>query len=192
MKKILVVDTETTGFDPNKNCLWQIGCYYRNEFGQLFSLNLKCKPYGDVDIEDEALKVAHMTRDELFSLPDPNEVYQQFRNFLISISAGEKPIWVGYNSRFDLNFVEAFMKHFDPKESIWNYFDRHFVDMLETTKFMKAIGVFNPENLKLGRVYEMFGMDTDTAHDALQDTKVTYMLFQYAEQIFLRYNANPI
>ena len=186
MKKILVIDTETTGFDPTQHCLWQIGCYYRNESGILYSLDLKCKPYNIETITDAALEIAHITKEELMALPDPQEVFQYFRNFLISISCGEKPIWVGYNAKFDINFVEAFIKHFDSQDSIWKYVDKHYVDMLEFTKMLNAIGKWSAENQKLGRIYELFRIDADTAHDALQDTKVTYMWFQYAEQILLK------
>lgn len=184
MKKLIFIDTETTGLDPVKNSLWQIGIVYRNESGQVYSLNFKCKPLNMENITDEALQVCNTSREELEKLPDPKEVKNQFIEFLLScINGGEKLTWVGYNSRFDQGFIDVFLKHFDPQDSIWNYFYRHHVDMLEYVRLLKSMELFNPETLKLGSLYQMFGIDETTAHDAVQDSYVTYLTYQWAEDI---------
>lgn len=181
MKKILFIDTETTGLDPVKNSLWQLAAYYRNAKGELFTLNLKCKPLDMENISDEALRVCHTTKEALAALPEAKELYTTFRDFLVQETRdGEKIIWAGYNYRFDQAFVEALFKHFDPRDYIRNFFDRHSVDMLDYMRLLRSMEIVNAPSLKLETAYKMFGIGTETAHDALEDAKVAYMIYQWA------------
>lgn len=187
MKKLLVIDTETTGLDPVRNSLWQLAGYYRNKDGQLYTLNLKCSPLDWENITDEALAVCHTSREELAKLPPAKALYDTFRNFLLQETAdGEKIIWCGYNCRFDQGFVESFFKHFDPTDSIYRFFDRHHVDMLDYMRILRSMEVINAPSLRLETAYKMFGLGTETAHDALEDAKVTYMLYQWATDILAK------
>ena len=187
MKKIFVIDTETTGLDPNKNSLWQLAGYYRNAQGKLFTLDLKCNPLDWENITDEALRVCRTSKEELAKHPPAQQLYMTFRNFLLQeISDGEKITWCGYNSKFDLAFVESFFKYFDPSDSIYRFFDRgSTVDMLEYMRLLRSIGFINTPTLKLEEVYKMFGYGTETAHDALEDAKLTYLLYQWAENTII-------
>lgn len=183
MKKLLIIDTETTGLDPTKNSLWQIGAYYRNKKGQVYTLNLKCNPLDWENITDEALTVCHTSKLLLSKLPPARDLYNTFRNFLIQeTSDGEKLTWVGYNCRFDQAFVQAFFLHFDINDSIWNFFDRHYVDMLDYMRMLRSLEIVNTPSLKLETAYKMFGLGIDTVHDGCEDAKVTYMLYQWAEE----------
>ena len=187
MKKIFIIDTETTGLDPNKNSIWQIAGYYRNAQGQLFTIDLKCNPLDWTNITDEALKVCHTTKEELAKLPPAREIYNVFRSFLLKESSdGEKIIWGGYNCKFDQSFMQAFFKHFDSHDSIFHFFDKHAVDMLEYAKALKAIGILNADTLKLETIYKMFQQGTETAHDALEDARVTYMFYQWMENTIMK------
>lgn len=193
MRKILCIDTETTGLDANKNSLWQIGAYYRNKNGQVFTIDLKCCPLDVVNITQEALNVCNKTKEELLSLPPANTVYESFRNFLVQETLdGEKITWCGYNCRFDQGFMESFFKTFDPQDSIWKFFDRHHVDMLEFMRMLRATEITKASSLKLGTVYEMFGINPDTAHDALEDARVTFMAYQWMESVLMKGISNGI
>lgn len=183
MKKLLVIDTETTGLDPKKNSLWQIGAYYRNKAGQIYTLNLKCNPLDWENITDEALTVCHTSKLALSKLPPAQDLYNTFRNFLIQeTSDGEKLTWVGYNCEFDQAFIQSFFHHFDSNDSIWNFFDRHYVDMLDYMRMLWSLEIVNTPSLKLETAYKMFGLGIDTAHDGCEDAKVTYMLYQWMEE----------
>ena len=182
MKKLLIIDTETTGLDPNVNHIWQIAAQYRNAKGEWSFINLKCCPYSLDNITEEALKVCRTSLDELKSLPDSKTVYNQFRNFLIQeTSDGEKLVWVGYNCKFDMNFMEAFFKNFDQQDSIYRFFSRHHVDMLDFSRLLYTAGVLESPSLKLETIYRLFGYGTETAHDALEDAKVTALYYTWIE-----------
>ena len=183
---LFIIDTETTGLDPDKHCIWQIGCYYVDDQENVFSLNYKCRPYNMDTISPQIYEICSVTKEELESYPDPKEVYHQFRNFLLSKMGTEKLTWCGYNCQFDLNMMDAFFKHFDPEDSIYKFFHHHCVDMYAYMKILKSMKVINAPSLKLETAYKMFGIAEDTAHDALQDVRVTYMLYKWAQNTILK------
>lgn len=184
MQKLFIIDTETTGLDPSIHSVWQLAGYYRNSQGNWFSLNLKCCPLRLELVTEEALTVCHTTKEELSSYMPAKDLYEQFRNFLVRETIdGDKITWIGYNSKFDIQFVEKLFKDFDPNDSIFKFFSRQTVDMYEFMKILKSMELINTPSLKLEEAYKMFGIGTETAHDALQDVMVTSMLYQWAEGI---------
>lgn len=182
MRKIFVVDTETTGLEVGKHSIWQLAGYYRDELGNLSSVNFKCCPLHLENTTEEALKVSRMTKELLKILPPAKSMYYELVNFFLKISQGEKPLWIGYNCKFDIGMVDCFLKEFDGQDSVRKYFDPYHIDMYEYMKLLRSINFVNPENLKLEQVYRMFGVGTETCHDALQDAEVTYRLYTWAEQ----------
>jgi DNA polymerase III alpha subunit (gram-positive type) len=182
MKKLLIIDTETTGLDPNVNHIWQIAAYYRNSKGEWSTINLKCCPCSLENVTNEALQVCRTSIEELTSFPDAKSVYNQFRNFLIQeTSDGEKLVWVGYNCKFDMSFMESFFKYFDQQDSIYRFFSRHHVDMLDFSRLLYTAGVLDSPSLRLETIYKLFGQGTETAHDALEDARITTMYYNWIE-----------
>lgn len=184
MRPILVIDTETTGLDPEVNDIWQIAAYYRDANERVFTIDLKCRPDDMNSVHPQMLEVCHVTKEQLESFPPSQQVYQQFRNFLLGIQPfGSKLIWVGYNTQFDMTFMQKFFKVHDQGDSIYNFFDKRAIDLLPFLQMLRSIDIINPTNLKLETVYWMFGQGTETAHNALEDARVTYMFYLWIEDL---------
>ena len=64
-KKILWVDTETTGTDPGKNGIIQLAGVLEINGHEISSFDYKIRPFADDVIEDTALAVNGFTREEL-------------------------------------------------------------------------------------------------------------------------------
>ena len=64
-KKILWVDTETTGTDPGKNGIIQLAGVLEINGHEISSFDLKIRPFAEDVIEDTALAVNGFTREEL-------------------------------------------------------------------------------------------------------------------------------
>jgi hypothetical protein len=55
--------------------------------------------------------------------------------------------------------------------------------MYEYMKLLKSSRLFESESLRLEVAYKLFGISEDTAHDACQDSYVTYLLYQWATDV---------
>ena len=111
--KICYIDTETTGTSYNRNGLIQIAgmIYYitDNKYEKKREFNFKLGTFEDDVVEDEALKINGVTREEILAYPDPTKVYKElsgiFGEYCDKYNKEDKMFFVGYNSRFDYDFI---------------------------------------------------------------------------------------
>lgn len=99
---MIIVDVETTGTDPIKNSIIEIGAidFYNPE--NRFFINCQAKP--NSEINDFALKINGHTAKDIYdpSKPSQKAAIESFNNWLKNIS--EFTI-IGENPRTDLNFL---------------------------------------------------------------------------------------
>ena len=74
MKKILFFDTETTGIDSTLHSLIQIAGIIDidGEVKETFSFNVK--PHPEFEIDNDALKINKITRQQMETFPEMNDV----------------------------------------------------------------------------------------------------------------------
>lgn len=184
--KICYIDTETTGTNYNKNGLIQIAgmIYYitDNKYEKKKEFNFKLGTFeGDV-IEDEALKVNGVTREEIKAYPDPIKVYNElsgiFGEYCDKYNKEDKMFFVGYNSRFDYDFMRQFFEKCGDK-----YFGSFFffpaVDVMNTAIVHLIEQRYTLPNFKLATVANYLQIDTEgNFHDAMKDIEITRMIFE--------------
>jgi exodeoxyribonuclease X len=95
----MVVDTETTGLDPEKDKICEIAGVWRNKDKLLFSAEL-CNP--GVPIPPEVSAVHHITDDLLIDLCSP---LQALENLLNYFGALDDCVMVAHNAKFDRGFL---------------------------------------------------------------------------------------
>jgi DNA polymerase III subunit epsilon len=183
--KEVYLDTETTGLDPAINGIWQIaGMIVSSETFMPF--DYKVAPFkGDI-IEPTALEMSGMSEKEMFKLPHPIEVHRKFTELLGThvnkYDKTDKYIFLGYNARFDSNFLrEWFAKCGDKYFGSW--FWTPPVDLMSTAAFFLANERPKMPNFKLESVMSYLGITIDGKdgefHAADVDVAYTYKLALY-------------
>lgn len=111
--KLLFFDLETTGIKYWKNGIHQISgeIVIDGETKETFNYNVCPNPQCEVD--ETALQVCGVTREQIFAYPDMHEVYLEFVNMLSKYvdkyNKDDKFFLVGYNNAsFDNSFLKAF------------------------------------------------------------------------------------
>lgn len=186
MTRLVFIDTETTGLDPAQHDLWQLSMIITDEAGNIIETeNIFAKPNSIENATEQALKVAQIKRQALENLPNRRDAHRKFTEALIRICAesGGKAVWVGYNNKFDIQFIDKFCKEFDFGFNLWDYFSFIPIDMLQVSMMLKTMGFINTDTLRLEWVFKGFGLGTDTAHDAVADANAVRVLYQWLRSV---------
>lgn len=176
MKKnnLAFVDIETTGFDPDKHEIIEIGLVLvkqlgddGNKFEVLEEVELKIKPERIEDADPQALKVnGYEPSQWIFA----NTLEQAMKIFS---EKTENAIFTAHNLTFDYSFIDRAFK----KTAIEN---KMFYPKLDTISVAYAKLHNNPqvEKFRLQKLCEYFGIKNERAHTALADAKATFLIYE--------------
>lgn len=181
--KLFYYDLETTGVKSWKNGIHQIsGCIEIDGKVEEY-FDFKVQPHPLCTIEDDALAVANVTREQVMAYPPMNEVFVQLitllHKYVDRFNKKDKFFLVGYNNRhFDDNFFRAFFEqNKDQYFGSWFWADSHDVMVLasyylrkERTKLL---------DFKLMTVAKHLGIKVDETklHDATYDIDLTRQIY---------------
>ncbi|MGV8135907.1 MAG: exonuclease domain-containing protein [Mangrovibacterium sp.] len=183
MSKLFFLDLETTGLSPAKNGIHQISGSIVVDGETKESFDFKVQPNPKCIIEDDALKVAGVTREQIMSYPPMREIYSQLIDMLSKyvdkFNKNDKFFIVGYNNAaFDNNFFRGFfLQNGD------NYFGSWFWSNTLDVMVMASVYLIDKRpqmpNFKLATVAEWMGIDVSQAslHDASYDIFLTKAIF---------------
>lgn len=192
--KVCWIDTETTGLDPEENGLLQVA-YIIEENGHIIAEdNLKIKPFEIDKIDEKALSVNHIIKEDISTFLDPYEAAKKLYFDLIKYTKSEyrdekERLWMaGYNVKFDYDFIEWFFKkanvyqEYHSVQTKYSFlmnavFNYHVIDVLAMVNFAKYSGFDFGKNHKLSNLCEHYNIPLD-AHDAMNDIRATYQLGQ--------------
>jgi DNA polymerase-3 subunit epsilon len=179
-KKILWLDTETTGLDPKTNSIIQVAGLVEINGEIKDKFELKCRPTPGAVIAPESMSVTGYTEDQINSFPEPNELYKKlnslFGKYIDKYDRADKFIIAGYNVQFDVNMLDAFYRSFGDKYlgSYLNFGIK--IDVLPLVNILRYIGHVKTENAKLETACKYFNIEIQ-AHDAFSDIVATRDLF---------------
>jgi len=187
VKKVLWLDTETTGTNPIRNCIIQIGYQVEIENRIVDEGSILSAPFPDSEIEQAALDLQGVTEEQIRAYPPPKRAFQSFCSILgkyrDQYNRADKFIMAGYNVRFDNDMLRA---HFTKCGS--NYFGSWFFwPCLDVASFLaKRVAETGLvlQNFQLGTVCEKFKIPLE-AHDALADIRATKRLYEILTDDFL-------
>jgi DNA polymerase-3 subunit epsilon len=185
-KKLLFVDTETTGLNEVINEPHQIAFIIEINDNVVREEVFYAQPVNWNKISTKALEVSNMTLDKIKDYPPSRVSYTQInhllRKFVDPYDREDKFTAVGQNVRFDMKMLDQwYRKHGN------NYFyslvdSKNELDILEMTKTLRCLGILPyMENNKLLTVCAVLKIPMENAHDALCDIRCT-------REIFIRYN----
>lgn len=157
-KKIVVVDLETTGLDPNRDFIIEIGAVKieKGKITEKFSTFVACP----VSLPSEIVVLTGITEKELKGAPAMEDALKSLREFM------EGCTLVAHNFPFDFAFL-----------SKWGFwcgvpFDQFEKGALDTVALAKEILGEQVENYKLSTLAKYFGIEF-TRHRALDDAETT-------------------
>ena len=158
----VVIDLETTGFDPRFDEIIELGAIRYNKGIETERYSSLVKPEDEID--EYITELTGITNDMLANAPSINEVLPQYLDFI-----GESTV-VGHNVNFDINFIYDEYKYILGKE-----FKNDFVDTLRLSRkvFPDLI------NHKLATLAKEFNIEVSTSHRSLADCEVTAHVYEY-------------
>lgn len=181
--KQLWTDTETSGTDPNKHAIIQIACIVDTPKG-LTEWSSFIKPWPGAVIEDQALAVNGITREQIETFPDHKAVFAEFLAIMAQhvekFDTRDKFWFKAYNASFDMGFIHAWARACGEKYLM------SFIRWPEQC-VAQAISLQYPDrwaalkSRKLAAVAVEFGIELpENLHDAMADIRLTKQLWEVA------------
>jgi DNA polymerase-3 subunit epsilon len=191
MTKLLFLDTETTGTLPDKNGIIQIAGIVEINETVKEEFNFKVKPFESQIIEDAALAVNGITREQIAEFPEPVEVYNKvlaiFDKYINRYNKQDKFDMVGHNVQFDYSFLnEWFLRN--GNKYLYAYINYGRIDTVGLSAALRSTGLMKVENLKLASVAKHFSIELN-AHDAMSDVRVCRDIYYRFTELLMKGNS---
>jgi len=184
-KKVFYCDIESTGLDPKKHDIVKLA-YIIEIDGEVKREDEFCiRPSDFSTVSQKALEVNRLTVEELEHFPVNKLIHTELTQILsIYVNRYDKTdkfVPVGYNVRFDLDFLRSFFEKCDDLY-FGSYFHNKPIDPLYLLFYLDYLGEIKLPNYKLETVCRHFKIELD-AHDAMSDIKATRQLLTYLNNI---------
>jgi len=183
--KTLYFDVETTGKNPEHCAIVQIAGIIEIDKEVVDTFNFTVRPHSAAIIETEALEVIGKSAEEIAafdSIPSTyNKLFRLFDKYIDKYDKTDKFYPAGYNVRFDLDFLQQFVKRvqraYNQQEyGIGSYIRWQYIDVMQIAYNLNYMGKLSPSDFKLGTLAELFQIDIQ-AHDALSDVRTTREIY---------------
>jgi len=192
MKKVLWIDTETTGLHPKKNGLREIAFILNIDGITVYQEEFFIDPrtYNkSIEIDPKALELSGKTIEDLDEYYDSRRVFATvksiFDEFVDKDDKDDYFILAGYNVKFDNNFLKAWFEDNGAGEE-WNkYIHYKVLDVFPLVITLKHLGLIETKNDKLKTVCEYFDIALEE-HNAMEDIQATYNLYKTITDRFIR------
>lgn len=179
MNQLLVIDTETTGLDPENNRILQIAAkvYVGKEAVAEFCTNVSVTE-GEVSLA--ALKVNRVSINSLDSYGIPERLaLSHFFDFVMrNLKSYPDMVICGMNVSFDLAFIKSAAKRLRLND-VEAILPRKVVDTQIIAQALKLAGIIDVKSVKSEALYDYFGVkyDKTAIHSAKEDVEKTADLY---------------
>lgn len=173
MNRLIAVDVETTGLDPQKCSIVSIGAVDIDVPERTFYM--ECNAWEGAEINSGALKVNGFSMEDVLSGKE-SEAKAIEKFFLWIMEDSRTPIMVSHNSAFDKAFIECAAA----RARITNPFGFRTID-IHSIVYMHLLrtGKEIPSKLSLNECLQSFGLDREPdPHNALTGAKCNESLFK--------------
>lgn len=182
--KLFYFDLETTGVNHWQHGIHQISGIIEIDGEVKEKFNLNVQPNPKARIEDEALTVANVTKEQILSYPPMQQVYTQLitilSKYVDKFNRKDKFFLVGYNNAsFDNQFLRAFFVQCNDKYfGSWFWPNPIDVYVLASDKLIEQRTEMI--DFKLKTVCSQLGIEVDESklHDALYDVSLTMEVYK--------------
>lgn len=182
--KLFFFDLETTGTNPGRHGIHQISGEIMVDGVTREQFDFKVRPNPQAQIEENALKVGGVTKEQILAYPPMYDIYRKLINMLEKYvdkyNKKDKYFLVGFNNAsFDNQFLRGFfLQNGDQYFGSW-FWSNSFDVMVLATPYLAANRA-EMENFKLATVAKALGIEVseDNLHDASYDIALTKGIFQ--------------
>lgn len=182
--KLFFFDLETTGTNPGRHGIHQISGEIMVDGVTREQFDFKVRPNPQAQIEEDALKVGGVTKEQILAYPPMYDIYRKLINMLEKYvdkyNKKDKYFLVGFNNAsFDNQFLRGFfLQNGDQYFGSW-FWSNSFDVMVLATPYLAANRA-EMENFKLATVAKDLGIEVseDNLHDASYDIALTKGIFQ--------------
>lgn len=181
--KLLFFDLETTGLNPARNGIHQISGEIIVDGKPKERFDFKVQPNPRCVIEEQALAVAGVTREQVMAYPPMDVVYRDFvamlGKYVDKFKKTDKFFLVGYNNAaFDNSFLRGFFLQNDD-QYFGSWFWSNSIDVMVLASVHLAERRHEMENFKLSTVARFLGVIVDDTllHDAEYDIFLTKAIY---------------
>lgn len=184
MKKILYLDTETTGLNPKVHDVVQIAGIVEINGRMIKEFSFHCQPFDFSTIQPTALKVNKLTMQDLKSFDPPIVAVAKFiaciSEYVDRYEPSDKFVIAAHNSQFDYNFVKNWWQKAETKIPFHSFFSKNTIDTLAISKTLIENGYIGTKSAKLESLAGHYNLSYGErgAHDALADTRVMRDLYK--------------
>lgn len=178
--RLLVLDTETGGLDPNEFSILSVGAVIWDDgaLGQEIDL-----PIAEASIvtDPESLSINQINpKKHLLTAIPVDQAIAHFTSYLKrnfpALAQGEKITLVGHNVAFDIGFLRRFFRL--GNERFEDYFSHRTVDTATILKFLMLAGRVSLDSPNSTAAFDYFGVKISNRerHTALADARATAKL----------------
>ena len=181
MHKLCFIDVETTGLDAKLNGIIQIAgqiVFGQNtEYDVIETFNFSVQPFTFDKIDQRALDVNGVTQNQLSQYKTPKEIFPEFLAVLNrhceKNNPADKYFFVGFNAKFDDDFLRAFFDKIGNKEYS-KFFYRPALDVMQLALFTLREERASMPNFKLATVSQFLNIQAEgNLHNAMTDILLT-------------------
>jgi DNA polymerase III subunit epsilon len=176
--RILFIDTETGGIDPQKHSLLSIGLVvWEPNKGILDSIQILIKS-SEYIITKEAQNINKFDREthDMTALK-PQVVIECMINFIRKYFEENQAIpLAGHNTQFDINFLKRFLD--ENGRSFGSIFSHRIIDTYSILRYLYYCGRIDQNIASSSEAFRFFNIQVDSRHTALGDAIATAKLFE--------------
>ena len=183
-KKILWLDTETTGLNPNIHGLREVGFIVEIDGVVMEKGVFYINPFTyqkQIEIDDYALSISNKTIEELKTYDRSSLSLKEFMKTIVKyVNVNSKEdvfVLAGYNVGFDIGFMKEWFEDIGPKNAYRTLFHYKALDVFSLVFFLRYLELIDTENDKLETLCKHFNIEID-AHNALSDILATKQLYE--------------
>lgn len=186
--KLLFFDLETTGTNPGRNGIHQISGQIVIDGKHVQDFDFHVRPNPKAVIEDAALNVGGVIREQVLAYPPMGQVYKEFvamlDKYVDKYNKKDKFFLVGYNNAaFDNQFLRGFFLQ-NGDNYFGSYFWSNSIDVMVLASAYIADRRADMENFKLSTVAKFLGVSVsdDSLHNALYDIELTRAVYEIVKR----------
>ena len=181
--KLFFFDLETTGVNPGKNGIHQISGEIVIDGKTMERFDFKVQPNPKCVIEEQALSVAGVTREQVMAYPPmfqgDQELVAMLGKYVDKFNKTDKFFLVGFNNAaFDNQFFRGFFLQ-NGDQYFGSWFWSNSIDVMVLASVKLAERRHEMENFKLATVAKFLGVNVDdnSLHNADYDIFLTKSIY---------------